>query len=89
VPIDLGSDTDKVYLTLYGTGVRNRSSLDAVQVLVANVLVPVDFAGPSTTSDGLDLIHVLLPGGLRGTGTATVLITVDGVSSNGVHIVIK
>src|SRR6185503_2499900 len=26
VPIDLGSDTDKVYLTLYGTGVRNRSS---------------------------------------------------------------
>ncbi len=89
VPIDLGSDTDKVYLTLYGTGVRNRSSLDAVQVLVANVLVPVDFAGPSTTADGLDLIHVLLPGGLRGTGSATVLITVDGVSSNGVHIVIK
>ncbi len=89
VPIDLGSDTDKVYLTLYGTGVRNRTSLDAVQVLVANVLVPVDFAGPSTTSDGLDLIHVLLPGGLRGTGTATVLVTVNGVPSNGVHIVIK
>ena len=89
VPIDLGSDTDKVYLTLYGTGVRNRTSLDAVQVLVANVLVPVDFAGPSTASEGLDLIHVLLPGGLRGTGTATVLVTVNGVSSNGVRIAIK
>jgi len=89
VPIDLGSDTDKVYLTLYGTGVRNRTRLDAVQVLVANVLVPVDFAGPSTASEGLDLIHVLLPGGLRGTGTATVLVTVNGVSSNGVRIAIK
>jgi len=89
VPIDLGSDTDKVYLTLYGTGLRNRTSLDAVQVLVANVLVPVDFAGASTTSDGLDLIRVLLPGGLRGTGNSTVLVTVNGVSSNGVRIVIK
>ena len=89
VPIDLGSDTDKVYLTLYGTGVRNRPSLNSVQVMVGNVLLPVDFAGPSTTSDGLDLVRVLLPTVLRGTGTATVLVTVNGMPSNGVRIVIK
>ncbi len=89
VPIDLGSDTDQVYLTLYGTGIRNRPSLDAVQVLVANVSVPVDFAGASTTSDGLDLVHVLLPTQLRGAGTANVVVTVSGISSNSVNVVIK
>jgi len=88
-PIDLGSDTDQVYLTLYGTGLRNRSSLDAVKVLVANVPVPVDFAGASTTSDGLDLVRVLLPKQLRGTGTANIVVTADGMSSNTVTAVIE
>jgi uncharacterized protein (TIGR03437 family) len=89
IPIDLGSDTNKVYLTLYGTGFRHRSSLDAVKVLVANSPVLVDYAGASDTSDGLDLVRVLLPNQLRGTGTATVVVTVNGVPSNGVRIQIK
>jgi uncharacterized protein (TIGR03437 family) len=89
VPIDLGSDTDLVYLTLYGTGLRHRSSLDSVKVMVANSPVPVDYAGASDTSDGLDLVRVLLPSQLRGTGTASIVVTVNGVSSNGVRIQIK
>jgi uncharacterized protein (TIGR03437 family) len=89
VPIDLGSAADKVYLTFYGTGFRNRSTLDSVQVLIANVPAVVDYAGPSATSDGLDLVRVLLPSGLRGTGTASVGMSVNGVSSNGVNVVIK
>jgi uncharacterized protein (TIGR03437 family) len=89
VPIDLGSDTDLVYLTLYGTGLRNRSSLDSVQVLIAGVPTQVDYAGPSSTSDGLDLVHVLLPKSLRGAGMVNLLVSVNGVSSNGVLILIK
>jgi len=89
VPIDLGSDTDKVYLTLYGTGLRNRPSLDSVHVLIANTPLLVDYAGPSTASDGLDLVRVLLPKELRGTGMASVAITVNGISSNSVTILIK
>jgi uncharacterized protein (TIGR03437 family) len=89
VPIDLGADTDKVYLTFYGTGMRYRSSLDSVQVLIGNVSVQPDFVGASTTSDGLDLVHVLLPTSLRGSGTANVAVVVNGVSSNGVRVVIK
>jgi uncharacterized protein (TIGR03437 family) len=89
IPIDLGSDTDQVYLTLYGTGFRLRSSLDSVQVLVAGIPALVDYAGPSNTSDGLDLVHVLLAKELRGAGMANVVITVNGVSSNGVRILIK
>jgi uncharacterized protein (TIGR03437 family) len=88
-PIDLGSDSDQVYLTLYGTGLRNRPSLDSVKVLVANTTVLVDYAGASTTSDGLDLVHVLLPKELRGTGIANIVVTVDGLSSNTVTLVIK
>ncbi len=89
VPIDLGSDTDQVYLTLYGTGFRNRPSLDSVRVIIANTPVLVDYAGPSSTSDGLDLVHVLLPKELRGAGMTNVVVTVNGVSSNGVRILIK
>jgi uncharacterized protein (TIGR03437 family) len=60
-----------------------------VKVLVANTTVLVDYAGASTTSDGLDLVHVLLPKELRGTGIANIVVTVDGLSSNTVTLVIK
>jgi uncharacterized protein (TIGR03437 family) len=89
VPIDLGSDTDQVYLTLYATGVRFRSSLDSVRVLVGGVPAPVDYAGPSNTSEGLDFVRVLLPKGLRGIGPASVSVTVDGAESNNVGILIQ
>jgi uncharacterized protein (TIGR03437 family) len=89
VPIDLGPDTDLVYLTLYGTGVRNRSSLSSVQVLIAGVPGQVDYAGPSTTSDGLDLVRVLIPKSLRAAGMVNLVVSVNGVSSNGVRILIK
>jgi uncharacterized protein (TIGR03437 family) len=89
VPIDLGSDTDKVYLTLYGTGLRFRSSLASVQVQIAGVPAPVDDAGPSGASDGLDSVHVLVPKALRGAGMASIIVTVNGASSNGVRVLIK
>ena len=40
LPIDLGIDTP-VYLTLYATGIRNRSSLDNVLVTINGISVPV------------------------------------------------
>jgi uncharacterized protein (TIGR03437 family) len=89
VPVDLGSDADQVYLTLYGTGFRHSPSLDSVKVLIANVPVVVDYAGPSTGSEGLDLVRVLLPKELRGKGTANVVLTVNDISSNVVTLVIK
>ncbi len=60
-----------------------------MQVLVANMPALVDYAGASAVSDGVDLVRVLLPKELRGTGMATVVVTVDGVSSNSVNLVIK
>jgi len=89
VPVDLGSDADQVYLTLYGTGLRLRSSLSAVQVVIGGVPVTADYAGSSDTVEGLDSVHMLLPKELRGAGMADVVVTVNGVSSNGVRILIK
>jgi uncharacterized protein (TIGR03437 family) len=48
VPINLAADAPN-YLTLYGTGIRNRSSLTNVQVTVNGVSVPVEYAGPQPT----------------------------------------
>ncbi len=89
VPIDLGSATDKVYLTIYGTGFRNPSNLKTLQISIANVPVTVDFAGPSPTAEGLDIVRVLLPQELRGMGMASVGITVNNESSNPVSVLIK
>jgi len=89
VPIDLGSNTDQVYLTLYGTGLRRRSGLDAVHVYIGDVLAPVSYAGPAGDYDGLDIVNVLLPQELRGKGTADVLVTANGATANVVRVLIQ
>jgi uncharacterized protein (TIGR03437 family) len=43
-PIDLGSATDRVYLQLYGTGIRGASSLSAVVAKVGGEKVTVEYA---------------------------------------------
>ena len=57
VPIRLGVDTP-VYLTLYGTGIRNRSSLANVMVTINGISVPVLYAGPTPNFTGLDQVNV-------------------------------
>jgi uncharacterized protein (TIGR03437 family) len=87
-PIDLGVDTP-VYLSLYGTGIRNLSSLANVTVAIQGVSVPVEYAGPQTTFAGLDQINVELPLSLRGSGPSNVVVTVDGQTSNTVSVNIQ
>lgn len=88
VPIDLGVDTP-TYLTLYGTGIRNRSGLQNVTATVAGMPAPVKYAGPTPGFTGLDQVNILLPLSLRGAGQVGVSITVDGEASNVVQIDIK
>jgi uncharacterized protein (TIGR03437 family) len=89
IPIDLSSDEDQVYLTLYATGLRHRSSLDSVLVTIGDVQAPVVYAGPSGTSDGLDIVNVLLPPALRGKGTANIVLTVNGTAANAAYVLIR
>jgi uncharacterized protein (TIGR03437 family) len=88
VPINLGVDTP-VYLTFYGTGIRNRSSLANVTVTIKGVSVPVLYAGPSPNYTGLDQVNVGLLLSLRGSGESNVVLTADGQTSNTVTINIQ
>ena len=88
VPIQLGIDTP-IYLTLYGTGIRNRSSLENVKVTIKGVSVPVLYAGPAPGFSGLDQVNVALTLGLRGSGQADVVLSVDGAASNAVVIAVQ
>jgi uncharacterized protein (TIGR03437 family) len=85
VPIQLGVDTP-IYLSLYGTGIRNRSSQSNVQVTIGGMNVPVYYAGPQPDFAGLDQVNVLLPLQLRGAGQANIVLTVDGQTSNVVTV---
>jgi len=67
VPMVLGVDTP-VYVSLYGTGIRNASSLANVAVTINGVSVPVLYAGPAPNYDGLDQVNVPLALSLRGSG---------------------
>jgi uncharacterized protein (TIGR03437 family) len=87
-PINLGVDTP-VFVTLYGTGIRNVSSLANVSVTINSIAVPVSYAGAQPTFAGLDQVDVSLSLALRGAGEVPVILTVDGQTSNAVTISIQ
>jgi uncharacterized protein (TIGR03437 family) len=87
-PITLDNQST-VYLSLYGTGIRNRSSLANVTCTVGGVSAPVQYAGAQPQDPGLDQVNVALPLTLRGAGTVNVEVTVDGQASNAVQIAIQ
>src|SRR5262249_42789063 len=88
IPINLGVDTP-TYLSLYGTGIRNRSSLANVGCTVSGVSVPVLYAGAQPQYAGLDQVNIGLTLNLRGKGDADVICTVDGQQSNAVRVNIQ
>jgi uncharacterized protein (TIGR03437 family) len=88
LPIDVGIDTP-VFLTLYGTGIRNHgSSPDDLLVTINSISVPVLYAGPQNQYAGLDQINVPLASPVtsdgghcwQGTGLSMITSAVDGGS---------
>jgi uncharacterized protein (TIGR03437 family) len=88
VPIVLGVD-QPVYVSFYGTGIRDRSALANVTVTIGGVAVAPAYAGAAPGFAGLDQVNAALPLSLRGSGETTVSITVDGQTSNVVTITIQ
>ncbi|MFN0101762.1 MAG: hypothetical protein ACKV2U_06680 [Bryobacteraceae bacterium] len=84
-PIPMGAATDQVFVSLFGTGIRKRTSLDNVSCTIGGVAAPVAFAGPQGLV-GLDQVNIQIPASLRGRGEAPVLLTVDGETSNPVTL---
>jgi uncharacterized protein (TIGR03437 family) len=83
-PIDLGPPTDQLTLSLFGTGLRFRSSLANTALRFypqpSTGLVP-DYAGPQNEFLGLDQVNVTLPRSLAGRGTVAFDVLVDGISA--------
>ena len=89
VPIDLGPSTDQLFLTVYGTGLRFRSSLSGVTATIGGVNSEVLFAGPQGVFVGLDQVNLRIPRALAGRGEVDVALTVDGKTANALKVNIK
>ena len=84
--IDLGPADEEVFLTLFGTGIRHRSSLAGVIIRVGGEEQQVTYADAQGTYLGLDQINVRLARSLAGRGELEVTMTVDGQAANVVGI---
>lgn len=85
-PIDLGPQTDQVFLELFGTGSQGGIVVTAT---IGGLSVPVTYAGVSGYA-GEDQINIgPLPRALAGKGAAEILVLVDGVAANAVNVSIQ
>jgi uncharacterized protein (TIGR03437 family) len=87
--LDLGSAADRMYLHLYGTGIRGRSALSAVSAKIGGVDATVSYAGAMAGVPGLDEVQVLIPRSLAGLGEAAIELTVDGKRANTVTVSVQ
>jgi uncharacterized protein (TIGR03437 family) len=73
------------YLTLYGTGLRNRANLSDVVAQIGSTTLRVLYAGEQADFPGLDQVNVLLPATLSA-GSARLLVTIEGRQTNIVDV---
>ncbi len=78
-PLSLGSSTDTVYVSLFGTGIRGAGT---VQVYIAGQLAQLQYAGAQSQYQGLDQVNVTIPSSLAGMGEVSVYLVADGKVSN-------
>jgi uncharacterized protein (TIGR03437 family) len=85
-PIDLGAESDQVFLVLYGTGVRFRSDLSAVTATIGGASSEALFAGAAPGFVGLDQVNLRLPRSLAGRGVVDIELRVNGLLANTVQV---
>lgn len=82
-PINLGAESDQVFVVLYGTGIRGINAASRVIVTIDGEPVPVLYAGAQPNFAGLDQVNVgPLPRKLLGRGVVPVVLDIDGRLSN-------
>ena len=89
VPAAMDLSKGPVYLTLYGTGIRNRSALANVRAAIGGVDSPALFAGAQGVFPALDQVNIQVPDSLRGRGNVSIVLTVDGQSTNPVTVSVQ
>ena len=89
IPIDLSPPGDRVFLLLFGTGIRFRSAPSAVSATIGAAAMGATFVGPSPQFPGLDQVNLLLPRTLAGSGAVQVSLSVDGLAANPVQVSVQ
>jgi uncharacterized protein (TIGR03437 family) len=87
IPIDLGPETDRVFLILYGTGLRARNARATANI--GGINANVEYFGTQGGFVGLDQVNILLPRNLIGRGEVDVSINLQGQAANPLKISIK
>ena len=84
--IDMSSATDKVYLIIFGTNIRNRTSLSGVVCDLGGIAATVEYAGKQDTYAGLDQLNILVPNTVAGKGEVNLNLRVDAIAANVVTV---
>jgi uncharacterized protein (TIGR03437 family) len=79
-------DNRPVYLSLIGTGIRNRTALSNVTCTIGGVNVPVEYAGPAPGFVGVDQVNLRLTKSLPTSDNDPLILSVDGRPANKVYI---
>lgn len=87
--IDFSPTTEDVYLELYGTGIRYRTSPANVKVEIGGVTIPVEYADVAPGFYGLDQVNIKLPASLDNRGEVDLTLIVDGQRSKTLKINLK
>jgi uncharacterized protein (TIGR03437 family) len=85
-PINVGLQTDQLFLVLFGTGIRNAGTVTA---RIGNSPVNVLFAGPSPEFVAVDQVNIHIPFNLLGRGIVELRLTADGKAANVVSLWIE
>lgn len=86
LPLDVGAETEQLFLLLFGTGLRQRRDLAGVTATLGGVTATVEYAGPQGELTGLDQVNLRLPRTLAGRGEVNLALQVDGQAANVVTI---
>lgn len=88
VPIDLGPESDQIFLVLFGTGFKKHTGPPSATV--GGVTAPVTYAGEVMGFVGLDQTNIgPIPRSVAGRGNVDVVLNVDGKDSNRVTVNFK
>jgi uncharacterized protein (TIGR03437 family) len=87
--LDLGMETDRSFLILFGSGLRDRQKQASIQARIGGAPADVLFAGEQGTVAGLDQMTIKLPNSLRGRGEVEVVLYAGSAVAKIVRIRLK
>jgi uncharacterized protein (TIGR03437 family) len=89
-PIDMGPETDRLFLVLYATGARGKNATGSGMASIGGVPAQVQYLARAPGFVGVEQGNILIPRSLKGVNRdVEVKLSVDGIPANLVMIYIK